>query len=202
MLKQICSDYGLTMGDIANTQYEIPLRIEDNKTLADILQHALDETLVHTANHDLYFLYDDAGKVTLQPLDKMKLDAYIDASQVHGYTYATSIDKDTYDVVKVVREAPGEQGKKLVRTGLVVDEDHMKEWGRLQYLMRPDNKQVNAMDRAKRIITMKNSRISGHIFLTSFESGMSPTELAINRVAPTGGVIPPKMKVSTITIPK
>ncbi len=158
VLKQICSDYGLTMGDIANTQYEIPLRIEDNKTLADILQHALDETLVHTANHDLYFLYDDAGKVTLQPLDKMKLDAYIDASQVHGYTYATSIDKDTYDVVKVVREAPGEQGKKLVRTGLVVDEDHMKEWGRLQYLMRPDNKQVNAMDRAKRIITMKNRK--------------------------------------------
>lgn len=135
VLKQICEDYGLDAGDIANTQYKIPLRIEDNKTLADILQHALDETLVHTADHAYYTLYDDAGKVMLQPMDKMKLDDYVDASQVKGYTYTTSIDKDTYDVVKVVREAPGEQGKKLVRTGLVVDEDHIKEWGRLQYLL-------------------------------------------------------------------
>ena len=158
VLKQICEEYGLEAGDIANTQYKIPLRIEDNKTLADILQHALDETLVHTADHAYYTLYDDAGKVMLQPMDKMKLDDYVDASQVKGYTYTTSIDKDTYDVVKVVREAPGEQGKKLVRTGLVVDEDHIKEWGRLQYLLRPDNKQVNAMDRAKRLIMMKNRK--------------------------------------------
>lgn len=158
LIQQICDDYGLKVGELDNTQYKIPLRVEDNKTLVDIINYALTQTLIYTEKHDLYHLYDDAGKIMLKHIDKMELDVYVDAESMQDYIYRTSIDKDTYDVVKVVREAPGEQGKKLVRTGLVVDEDHIKEWGRLQYLLRPDNKTVNAMDRAKRIMTLKNRK--------------------------------------------
>ncbi len=158
LVKQICDDYGLKVGELDNTQYKIPLRVEDNKTLVDIINYALTQTLIYTEKHDLYHLYDDAGKIMLKHIDQMQLDVYVDAESMQDYTYRTSIDRDTYDVVKVVREAPGEQGKKLVRTGLVVDEDHIKEWGHLQYLLRPDNKTVNAMDRAKRIMTLKNRK--------------------------------------------
>ena len=49
---------------------------------------------------------------------------------------------------------------------------------------------------------MKKSKIKGHMSFTSFANDTLPTELAINNVAPTGGVIPPKINVSTITIPK
>lgn len=158
LLTNICADYGLKTGELDNTQYVIANRIEDNKTLIDMINYALDQTLIYTEKHALYHLYDDAGKIMLKHMDAMELDVYIDAESMQDYSYQTSIDKDTYDVVKVVREAPGEQGKALVNTGLVTDADHMKEWGRLQYLMKPDSKTVNAMDRAKRIMTLKNRK--------------------------------------------
>ena len=158
LLTNICADYGLKTGELDNTQYVIANRIEDNKTLIDMINYALDQTLIYTEKHALYHLYDDAGKIMLKHMDSMELDVYIDAESMQDYSYQTSIDKDTYDVVKVVREAPGEQGKALVNTGLVTDADHMKEWGRLQYLMKPDSKTVNAMERAKHIMTLKNRK--------------------------------------------
>ena len=158
LLTNICADYGLKTGELDNTQHVIANRIEDNKTLIDMINYALDQTLIYTEKHALYHLYDDAGKIMLKHMDAMELDVYIDMETMQDYSYQTSIDKDTYDVVKVVREAPGEKGKALVNTGLVTDDDHMKEWGRLQYLMKPDSKTVNAMERAKRIMTLKNRK--------------------------------------------
>lgn len=162
LIRNICKDYGLRTGELANTQYVVARgsqpRIEDNKTLIDMINYALDMTLINSKNHDLYHLYDDAGKITLTHMNQMQLDIYVDNETMQNYSYKTSIDNDTYDVVKVIREAPGEKGKKLVQTGLIVDEDHIKEWGKLQYLMRPDDKNVNAMDRAKRIMTLKNRK--------------------------------------------
>lgn len=156
LIKDIANDYGLTVGDIANTQYKIPRRIEDNKTLVDIINTALTLTLINTKIP--YYLYDDAGKLVLQAQDAMKTDIYIDNECLKDYSYRTSIDKDTYNMVKVVREAPGEAGKALVNTGIVMDKDHIKEWGRLQYLMRPDDKTTNAMERAKNIMLLKNRK--------------------------------------------
>ena len=156
LIKDIANDYGLTLGDIANTQYKIPRRIEDNKTLVDIINTALSLTLINTKIP--YYLYDDAGKLTLKAQEAMKTDIYIDNECLKDYSYKTSIDKDTYNMVKVVREAPGEIGKALVNTGVVMDKEHIKEWGRLQYLIRPDDKTTNAMERAKNIMLLKNRK--------------------------------------------
>ena len=159
LLKNICDDYKLTMSDdIANTQYVIPSRIEDNKSLQEILLRALDLTTINLQDHLPYYIYDDAGKITLKSLHGLKTDVYIDAECIGSCEYQSSIDKDTYDMVKVVREAPGENGKALINTGVIVDNDHIKEWGRLQFLIRPDDKEVNAMDRAKNIMTAKNRK--------------------------------------------
>ena len=45
--------------------------LEDNATLFDIAQNALDETL--RAKTKLYVLYDKVGKLTLQDIESMKL---------------------------------------------------------------------------------------------------------------------------------
>lgn len=159
LLKNICDDYKLTLDtDIANTQYVIPSRIEDNKTLQEIINQALDLTVINLQSHLPYFIYDDAGKICLKSLPALKTDVYIDAECLTSYEYQSSIDKDTFNMVKVVREAPGEQGKALVNTGVIVDNEHIKEWGRLQYLMRPDDKMANAIDRAKNIMLTKNRK--------------------------------------------
>lgn len=61
LLQNIANDYGLTVGDLDNTQYVIPKRLEDNKTLADILMKALDLTIINLPQHTPYFIYDDGG---------------------------------------------------------------------------------------------------------------------------------------------
>ncbi len=158
LLKMLCTDYKLTVGDVDNTIYKIPKRIEDNKTLADIMQYALDQTIINTEKHNIYVLYDDAGEICLKYIDHMKLDILIDADVMADYNYKCSIDNDTYNIVKIVREAPGDRGKALVRTGEAADEDNIKEWGRLQYLMRPDDKTINAVERAKNFLQLHDCK--------------------------------------------
>ena len=161
LLKNLCADYGLKTGDLANTVYKLPdspKRIEKDKPLADIIMYAIDQTLINTPNHDLYHIYDGGGKIVLKHSNDMKLDVYIDGETLEDYTHKTSIDKDTYNVVKVIREVPEASGKKLVKTGIVSDDEHIKEWGRMQYLLMPSDKQVNAIERAKRILELKNRK--------------------------------------------
>lgn len=161
LLKMICTDYQLTTGELDNTQYvipSVPMRIEKNKTLADIVQYALDQTLIHTPNHDYYHVYDDGGKIMLKALKAMETDVYIDSDVMEDIEYRTSIDKDTFNVVRVVRQVPNGESQALVNTAILQDDEHIKEWGKLQYLLLPDDKEVNAVDKAKRIMSLKNRK--------------------------------------------
>lgn len=143
---------------LASTQYVIPRRVENNKTLADIIMTAVNLSVINNEGHEPYFVYDDAGKINLQPLSALKTDVYVDEDCVAKYNYRTSIDRDTYNRVKIIREAPGKMGKKLVKTGIVEDEAHEKEWGVLQYLMKPDERTTDAVERAKRMLKLKNRK--------------------------------------------
>nr|DAY99935.1 MAG TPA: 43 kDa tail protein [Caudoviricetes sp.] len=158
LIRQLCDDLHLQTGDLADTGYKIPVRVEQDKTYADMIMRAIQLTFENTPKHPIYYIYDDAGKIVLKSMDQMKTKVYIDKSQMQGYRYTSSIDKDTYNAVKIVREAPGEKGKKLVNTALITDDNHIKEWGYLIYVMRPDKKDVHAMDKAKGIITSKDRK--------------------------------------------
>lgn len=179
VIQMIADDFGLTVDkdNLDNTQYKIPSRIEDNKELIGIIMIALALTELNTGKR--YYLFDDAGKIKLKALEAMKTDFYIDEECLKGYRYRSSIDKDTYNMVKVVREAPGENGgKKWIKTGVIVDKDHVKEWGRLQLVLRPDEKVVDAIDRAKNKLVLKNRktrdiRLKGIVGDTRIRGGSS-----------------------------
>lgn len=161
LIKMIATDFGLQVGELDNTQYVIPstpMRVEKNKTLVDIIMYALEQTVINTPKHDLYHLYDDKGKLMLKSLESMKTDIFIDDDVMENIDYKTSIDKDTYNQVKIVRNVPDGDSKKLVTTAILKDDENIKKWGRLQYLMMPDDKVTNAVDRAKRIISLKNRK--------------------------------------------
>ncbi|ERT61251.1 phage tail tip lysozyme [Megasphaera vaginalis (ex Srinivasan et al. 2021)] len=158
VLKMIVDDFKLTVGELADTQYKITKRIEKDKSLTDIMNVALYLTTNGTPKHTIYQLYDDGGKLTLKSEEDMKLDLLIDADVMENFTCNSSIDKDTFDYIKVVRNVPDGKTKKLMRTGVIVDEDHVKEWGRLQQLYMPDDKVTNAMDLAINMIKLKNRK--------------------------------------------
>lgn len=57
VIRMIAEDFQLKVGSLASTGYTIASRVEDNQTLSDIIQNALDLTLDATGN--MFVFYDD-----------------------------------------------------------------------------------------------------------------------------------------------
>lgn len=128
VLHMICNDFMLIKGEIEDTGYCIPRKAESNKTLFDIIQDALDTTLINTGK--LYVLYDDCGKITLKDIESMKLPLLIDAETGQNYDYSSSIDTNTYNVIKLTPEDEKVNGGTPY---LKRDMENIRKWGILQY---------------------------------------------------------------------
>nr|DAS56418.1 MAG TPA: 43 kDa tail protein [Caudoviricetes sp.] len=127
VIKLIAEDFRLNIGELEDTGYKIPRREEQNKTLFDIIQNAIDETLQNTGK--LYVFYDNVGKLTLKNIDSMKLDLLIDTSTAVGYEYNSSIDSNTYNQVKVVYKNTKDKTNDIF---LVKSGESINKWGVLQ----------------------------------------------------------------------
>lgn len=128
LVKLIADDFGLKTGQLDDTGYVIPSRVEDNETLFDIIQNALDDTL--QAKTKMYVLYDDVGKLTLKNIENMKLDLLLDADTVGDYDYETSIDKQTYNQIKITYDDSDSGAREVF---ISKDSGNINRWGVLQY---------------------------------------------------------------------
>ena len=102
VIQMVADDFQLNLGSLEGTGHKIASRVEDNQTLFDIIQNALDETLKATGK--MYVLFDDAGKLTLKALGSMKLGMVIDDETAGDYDYKSSIASQTYDKIKLSYE--------------------------------------------------------------------------------------------------
>lgn len=128
VIQMIADDFGLNVGELADTEYVIASRTEDDATLFDIVQNALDETL--QAKKTLYVLYDDVGKLTLKNIENMKLNLLLDADTIGNYSYSSSIDDQTYNQIKISFENT-QTGKREIF--IAKDSTNIGAWGLLQY---------------------------------------------------------------------
>lgn len=128
LLQMIASAVNLKTGNIENTGYVIAKRIEENTTYFDMLQNALDLTVINQKK--LFVLYDDCGKLTLRNVVSLRLNVLIDAETGESYDYTTTIDSDVYNQIKLTRDNE-DTGKKDVY--LVKDSGNISQWGVLQY---------------------------------------------------------------------
>lgn len=159
-IRMIAGDYGIRLGEIADTAYKLPPRIEDNSTLLDMMQTALESTL--TATRQLYVLYDDAGALTLKNAADMHIGLMIDAQTAQGYAYESGIDDESYNRVKLART--GKDGE-IREVFIAEDAETQKKWGTLQ-LFETINDDENAQNKADMLLALYNSpkkslRISG-----------------------------------------
>ena len=141
VIKMIAEDFGLSVGTLEDTGYIIGSRTEDNTTLFDIAQNALDETL--RAKTKIYVLYDKVGKLTLQDIESMKLNLLIDADTIGEYSYSSTIDKQTYNQIKITFENK-DSGKREIF--IAKDSSNINKWGLLQYT---DTVELSASGAAK-----------------------------------------------------
>lgn len=152
LIKMIASDFNLKTGAITDTGYKIPSRVEDNQTLFDIIQNALDLTMQN--KKELYVLYDDFGKITLKALNEMKSDIIIDAETASDFDYSSSIDENTYDKIKLVfdNESTGKRDVYIEQHG-----ENINRWGVLQYYDKLQ-KGENGVAKAQALLKLYNQR--------------------------------------------
>lgn len=142
LLSMIADDFELSTGTIEDTGYVIAQKSESNKKLFDIIQNALDSTLLNTGK--LYCMYDDFGHITLKNIESMTVPLLIDEETAQSYDYSTSIDNDVYNQIKLTfdNEKTGKREVYLAR-----DNTNINKWGILQYydtLQEGENGQAKA----------------------------------------------------------
>ena len=131
----IAADFALNAGEIADTGYAIADRSEMDTSLFDIIQNALDITLVNT--RQMYVLYDDFGSLTVKNIADMYVKnengtyLMIDEGTGENFEYTSSIDNSTYNKIKLYKE-DAESGKRQIY-GIIQDSANINKWGVLQY---------------------------------------------------------------------
>ena len=134
IFSKICTDFEINHSIINPSTHKLPERVNDNKTLADIIQYGLDKTLIDTGNW--YIMRDNFGTLEFLDVKTQELDLIIgDASLLTSYKYKSTIDSDTYNQIKLIKENKEEKVRELY---IVKDSDNIKRWGLLQFSEKVD----------------------------------------------------------------
>lgn len=151
-LQMLIADFNLKADKIENTGFKIPSRIEDNKTLFDMVQNALDLTLQTTRK--MHVLYDDFGSIVLKNIESMKLDLIIDEETGESFDYTSSIDSNTYNKIKLSYE---NKEKGVREVFIAQDSKRMADWGTLQFFETIQNN-VNGKAKADALLALYNQK--------------------------------------------
>lgn len=150
--KMIANDFQLNIGTIEDTKYKIPSRVEDNQTLFDIIQNSLDLTMQNYK--ELYVLYDNFGKLSLENISNLKIPILIDEQTGENFDYTSSIDEQTYNKIKLIYENE-ETGKREVY--ISQDSNNINQWGILQYFEKSDDN-TNIQAKANSLLELYNKK--------------------------------------------
>lgn len=159
VIRELAADYELTVGDIADTGYVIPQRMEQNTAILDMILNALDITMIQTKQ--LYVLYDECGHLMLKNLEDMQTNLLIDAETAQDWDYAVSIDKQTYNLVKLIVDEEG-NGQRAVyapeSNADYAESPTRKQWGVLQYFesINPKGLVINPQQLAEQYLAAYN----------------------------------------------
>lgn len=146
-IKMIADDFRLNVGTLDTTTFIIESRVEEDTSLFEMIENALDLELTNTG--ELYVFYDDFGKLTLKHLSEMYVGepgAYlmIDEETGENFEYTSSIDDNTFNKIKLTYDNE-ETGFREVY--IAQDGTNMNRWGILQYfdtLSKGENGQAKA----------------------------------------------------------
>ncbi|MBG9657814.1 hypothetical protein [Cytobacillus firmus] len=156
-IKSIANKLGLKVGTFEETGYVVPGIVEDDKQAFDVVSKFLDSTLIATNRN--YVLFDNFGTLELRNIYNLVIGAeefYIgEDSLLYDYDFKKSIDKETYNRVKFVRDNK-ETGKR--ETFIAQDSANIAKWGLLQQFRKVDENMTDAQikDLVERAIKVYN----------------------------------------------
>lgn len=134
IIKQIAEDFELDVGELADTGYKLPSLIMQDKSCIDIINTAIQKTLLNTGK--VFVFYDSGDGLALKEANDLKTDIVIgDYSLMTNYSFDSSIDSQTYNSVKLVRP-----NKKTGKADVFLQKDSetIGKWGLLQLYQTVD----------------------------------------------------------------
>lgn len=142
VIKMLAADFCLNIGEIEDTSYIIPSRVEENQELFEMIKNALDLTMQN--KKEMYVLYDNFGKLTLKNIRNLLVPILVDEDTGENFDYQISIDSNVYNKIKLTYDNE-KTGKREVY--IAKDTSNINNWGVLQYfekLQKNENGQVKA----------------------------------------------------------
>ena len=152
LVKMIAEDYKLTVGTIDDSSYVIGERVEDDQSLFDIIQNAIDQTLMSTKK--MYVLFSDNGKLHFRDSNNMKLNVVINKNVAKDFDYESSIDEETYNEIELYYDNDETNKREYFHAA---DATNIGNWGRLR-LTESIKNPTNATDRVKQMLTLYNRK--------------------------------------------
>lgn len=156
LFAKICADFKLKYKILDASSYVLPSSVEDNKALMEMLQKSINLTLINKG--EWYTIRDNFGTLEFSTLNRLKTTVVIgDASSLETYSFSSSIDDDTFNLVKLIKENK-DTGKREVY--IVKDSSTIAKWGTLQYFekMDEDANAAQIQERAEMMLKLKNRK--------------------------------------------
>lgn len=167
LIRMIAADFGLKTGEIVPTKYYIPYRLEENQTLLDMIENALDMTRQNTGED--YVLFDRGGKLCLKSSEEMKVKRgqgflAIDERSGENYSLSSSVDTGCYNKIKLFKNSKT-NGRRDIFTA--EDDDNIERWGVLQYYgaLKEDE---NGQAKAETLLKLYNRKNKGLKIIGAF----------------------------------
>lgn len=152
LLKKICEDRLLQVGEIEDTSYSIPKALEQNQEFLKMLENGNDITVSQTGK--LFTLFDDKGKISLKSPQNMVVDYPVSYDNAVDFDYETSIDNGTYNrIVVYLVDDDGNQIKKIIAE----DRKSIENWGVLTYTVTTNNDE-DIDNKAKQLLELFNRK--------------------------------------------
>ncbi len=155
IIMNVCSKFKINIGEIDNTEYIIPILIEDDTALWNVFEKALNIT--QGVTNQKYIIYDDFGKLMLKNVKNMSVPLFFssDDKTMIDFNYKTDIDSETFNRVKLFKH---NKDDKVCYTAAEEQAESVARWGVLQYTKVIDDElnSAQANELAKKILEAKN----------------------------------------------
>ena len=151
IIKALCSDFDLNVGDMDDTKYVIPAVAEENKSALDIILTVLEETLVNTGEQ--FVFYDDFGKLRVSNIANMVSPTLICEDTAENFDYKSSIDEETYNQIVLYYK----QNDQITQMYTTQSPSTIAKWGMLRYFEEVKNPTIG-QNKADALLKLYNKK--------------------------------------------
>ena len=157
IFEKVCQDNQLRYAVKVPSGYVPSAFLHDKKSLFEIINRGI--KMANVYENRQFFITDEFGTLTWSELSVEKTNLIIgEQSLLTDYQYERTIDKETYNQIKIYREN-SESGKRDI--WIAKDSDNIKRWGKLQLLEKADDNDTPAMiqDTIQKYLKLKNREV-------------------------------------------